>query len=139
MTLMPFLLIFQLIFSGAYFDLPKAAMGITFLSISKWGVISLCSIGQYNSQPMVTLWNTLFKFRNIEYMGRKPLLEIIRGMEQENRVEDFLLWSAEYNQNDMYVSDALNVWITWIAMLLLALICIIIAIISLESIDKDKR
>ena len=56
-----------------------------------------------------------------------------------NRVNDFLMWSAEYNQNDMYVSDALNVWITWIAMLLLALICVIIAIISLESIDKDKR
>jgi hypothetical protein len=72
-------------------------------------------------------------------MGRKPLLEIIKGMEEENRVNDFLMWSAEYNQNDMYVSDALNVWITWIAMLLLALICIIIAIISLESIDKDKR
>ena len=139
MTLMPFLLIFQLVFSGAYFDLPKAAMGITFLSISKWGVIGLCSIGQYNSQPMVTLWNTLFKFRNIEYMGRKPLLEIIKGMEEENRVNDFLMWSAEYNQNDMYVSDALNVWITWVAMLLLALICVIIAIISLESIDKDKR
>ena len=139
MTLMPFLLIFQLVFSGAYFDLPKAAMGITFLSISKWGVIGLCSIGQYNSQPMVTLWNTLFKFRNIEYMGRKPLLEIIKGMEEENRVNDFLMWFAEYNQNDMYVSDALNVWITWVAMLLLALICVIIAIISLESIDKDKR
>ena len=139
MTLMPFLLIFQLIFSGAYFDLPKAAMGITFLSISKWGVISLCSIGQYNSQPMVTLWNTLFKFRNIEYMGRKPLLEIIQGMEKENRVNDFLLWSAEYNQNQLYVSDALNVWITWAAMLLLALVFVIISIISLESIDKVKR
>ncbi len=139
MTLMPFLLIFQLVFSGAYFELPKAAMGLTFLSISKWGVISLCSIGQYNAQPMVTLWNTLFKFRNIEYMGRKPLLEIIRQMEKEGTVNDFLMWSAEYNQNDLYTSDALNVWITWAAMLLLALICIIISIISLESIDRDKR
>ena len=139
MTLMPFLLIFQLIFSGAYFELPRAAMTITFFSISKWGVIGLCSIGQYNSQPMVTLWNTLFKFRNIEYMGRKPLLEIIQGMEKENRVNDFLLWSAEYNQNQLYVSDALNVWITWVAMLLLALVFVIISIISLESIDKDSR
>jgi hypothetical protein len=60
-------------------------------------------------------------------------------MEEENRVNDFLMASSEYNQNDMYVSDALNVWITWVAMLLLALICVIIAIISLESIDKDKR
>ena len=139
MTLMPFLLIFQLVFSGAYFELPSAAMGITFFTISKWGVISLCSIGQYNSQPMVTLWNTLFKFRNIEYMGQKPLLQIIKNMEEQGTVHDFLMWSAEYNQNDLYTSDALNVWITWIAMLLLALVFIIISIISLESIDKDKR
>ena len=72
-------------------------------------------------------------------MGRKPLLEIIQGMEKENRVNDFLLWSAEYNQNQLYVSDALNVWITWVAMLLLALVFVIISIISLESIDKDSR
>lgn len=139
MTLMPFLLIFQLVFSGAYFELAGAAMSLTFLSISKWGVISLCSIGQYNSQPMVTLWNTLFKFRNIEYMGDKPLLRLIKKTEEEGRVNDFLLWSASYNQNEMYTSDALNIWITWTAMLLLGLIFVIIAIISLERIDRDKR
>ncbi len=139
MTLMPFLLIFQLVFSGAYFDLAGPAMNLTFLTISKWGIISLCSIGRFNSQPMVTLWNTLFKFRNVEYMGEKPLLEIIKTTEREGRVNEFLAWSGTYSQNDLYSSDALNIWVTWIAMLLLAMIFVVVAIISLENIDKDKR
>ncbi len=139
MTLMPFLLIFQLVFSGAYFELAGPAMVVTFFTISKWGIISLCSIGRFNAQPMVTLWNTLFKFRNIEYMGRKPLLELIQKTEREGRVQDFLLWSGSYSQNDMYSSDALNVGVTWGIMIILAIVFAIVAIISLESIDKDKR
>ena len=139
MTMMPFLLIFQLVFSGVYFELAGSVMAVTFFTISKWGMISLCSIGQFNSQPMVTLWNTIFKFRNIEYMGRKPLLELIQMTERDGRVQDFLLWSGSYNQNDMYSSDALNVGMTWGIMILLAIVFAIVSIISLESIDKDKR
>ena len=139
MTMMPFLLIFQLVFSGVYFELAGSVMAVTFFTISKWGMISLCSIGQFNSQPMVTLWNTIFKFRNIEYMGRKPLLELIQMTEREGHVQDFLLWSGSYNQNDMYSSDALNVGMTWGILILLAIVFAIVSIISLESIDKDKR
>ena len=139
MTVMPFLLIFQLIFSGAYFDLSEAVMPVTYLTISKWGITALCAIGQYNSQPMVTLWNTLFKFRGIEYMGEKPLLELIKKTEEEGRVQDFLLWSAEYNQNDMYSSTPDNILITWGMLILLALVFAAVAIISLEFIDRDKR
>ena len=139
MTMMPFLLIFQLVFSGVYFELAGSVMAVTFFTISKCGMISLCSFGQFNSQPMVTLWNTIFKFRNIEYMGRKPLLELIQMTERDGRVQDFLLWSGSYNQNDMYSSDALNVGMTWGIMILLAIVFAIVSIISLESIDKDKR
>ena len=139
MTLMPFLLIFQLIFSGAYFDLPKAAMGITFLSISKWGVISLCSIGQYNSQPMVTLWNTLFKFRNVEFMGEKPLLELMREVERKNAVGDFISWSGTYNRVEDYASTYANVTQCWIWLLALMAFFALVAVIALEFVDRDKR
>lgn len=139
MTVMPFLLIFQLVFSGAYFELSGFALKITDFTISKWGIISLCAIGQYNTQPMVTLWNTLFKFRNIEYMGTKPLLELIKQTERDGKVNEFLLWSASYNQNPQYASTVLNVLGTWGAMLLLSLVFVIVAIICLENIDKDKR
>ena len=35
----------------------------------------------------MTLWNTIFKFRDIEYLGEKPLLEIIRPSDLEKRAE----------------------------------------------------
>lgn len=139
MTVMPFLLIFQLIFSGAYFDLSGPAMMITFFTISKWGVISLCAIGEYNSQPMVSLWNTIFKFRNVEYMGQKPLLDLIRKIEREGGVQEFIEWSGQNSQVEMYSSDALNVWVTWSALILMTIVFVIVAIIALESIDKDRR
>ena len=139
MTVMPFLLIFQLVFSGGYFDLSGFTQRFIGLTISHWGMVGLCAIGQYNTRPMVTLWNTIFKFRNIEYMGQKPLLDLIKKTEQEGKVEDFLRWSATYNQNEAYASSTANVFQTWSMLLLQTLVYVIIAIIVLERIDQDKR
>ena len=139
MTVMPFLLIFQLVFSGSFFDLSGAADRIKVLTISHWGLNSICAIGRYNEQPMVALWNTLFKFRNVEFMGERPLLDIIREMEQTNLRDDFLLWSGTYNQQAAYASTAENVLNNWGAMLVLLLAFVLVAVIALEFIDRDKR
>ena len=139
MTVMPFLLIFQLVFSGGFFQLEGFAKKITVLTVSRWGLDSLCAIGRYNEQKMVTLWNTLFKFKDIEYMGQKPLLELIVKMQNENKVDDFLYWSGSYNTNDAYVSTAQNVLKNWSGILILMLIFIIASIVALKFIDKDKR
>ena len=139
MTVMPFLLIFQLVFSGGFFQLEGFAKKITVLTISRWGLDSLCAIGRYNELKMVTLWNTLFKFRDIEYMGQKPLMDIILKMQGENKVEDFLLWSGSYNTNDAYMSTVQNVLHNWCGILILMAIFVIASVIALKFIDKDKR
>ena len=139
MTVMPFLLIFQLVFSGGFFHLEGFAKRIEVLTVSHWGLDSLCAIGRYNEQKMVTLWNTLFKFRDIEYMGQKPLLEIIQKMQSENKVDDFLYWSGTYNTNSSYVSTTENVLHNWGGILVLTLVFVIAAIVALKFIDKDKR
>jgi len=139
MTVMPFMLIFQLVFSGGFFQLEGFANKITALTISRWGLDSLCAIGRYNELPMVTLWNTLFKFKDIEYMGQKPLLEFIIKAQEENRVDDFLLWSGTYNTNDAYVSAAANVLRNWGAILGLTALFVLAAAIALKFIDKDRR
>jgi len=54
MTVMPFLLIYQLIFSGSFFELGAADI-IKVTTISHWGTDTLCTIGRFNEQPMVTL------------------------------------------------------------------------------------
>ena len=139
MTVMPFMLIFQLVFSGGFFQLEGFAKNIKALTISHWGLDSLCAIGRYNELKMVTLWNTLFKFKDIEYMGQKPLLELIIKLQDENKVDDFLLWSGSYNTNDAYISTAENILRNWGGILALTVGFIAVSVIALKFIDKDKR
>ncbi len=139
MTVMPFLLIFQLVFSGGFFALTGFAQKITVLTISRWGLDSVCAIGRYNEQPMVTLWNTIFQFRDIDYMGEKPLLEIIRMMERDGSRDDFLLWSGTYNQKENFAATLQNVQHNWGALLVMIVVFALGAMIALEFIDRDKR
>ena len=139
MTVMPFMLIFQLVFAGAFFDLQGFAQKLTGFTISRWGMESICAIGRYNEQPMVTLWNTMFQFRNVEYMGSKPVLELLQRIEQEGKVNEFLQWSGENSQIAAYASTAENVLPKWGAMIGLLIFAVIVAVISLEFIDRDKR
>lgn len=139
MTTMPFLLIFQLVFSGGFFELSGIADKIKYLTISHWGMDSLCAIGRYNEQPMVTLWNTLIKFKDIEFQGYKPILEVLRKMEENGTQEDFMLWSGQQNMIDAYAADLSIVLKNWGMLLVLLLVFVIVSIIALEFIDRDKR
>ena len=64
MTVMPFMLIFQLVFSGGAFTLSGPAAILTKITISNYGLVALCAQGNYNSLKSVTLWNTIFKLRD---------------------------------------------------------------------------
>ncbi|MBQ2095677.1 MAG: ABC transporter permease, partial [Firmicutes bacterium] len=72
MTVMPFMLIFQLIFSGGLVLLEGAAAKLKSITAAKWGLQNLCALCDYNNQPMVTLWNTVWKFRSMEIGGQQP-------------------------------------------------------------------
>ena len=139
MTVMPFLLIFQLVFSGGFFQLAGFAKKITVLTISRWGLDSLCAVGRYNELKMVTLWNTIFKFKDIEFEGTKPLLDVILQVQEQGKVDDILYWSGTYNTRDAFVSTAENVLKNWGAIALLTFVFIVVAIIALKLIDRDKR
>ena len=139
MTVMPFLLIFQLVFSGGFFQLAGFAKKITVLTISRWGLDSLCAVGRYNELKMVTLWNTIFKFKDIEFEGTKPLLDVILQIQEQGKVDDILYWSGTYNTRDAFVSTAENVLKNWGAIALLTFVFIVVAIIALKLIDRDKR
>ena len=139
MTTMPFLLIFQLVFSGGFFDLNGFAEKIQYLTISHWGMNSLCSIGRYNDQPMVSLWNMLVRFKDIEILGGTPLKDLLIEMEENGGREQFLLWAGQQNQLSEFASTPENVFTCWAILLLMLLVFVIAAIIALEFIDRDKR
>ena len=139
MTVMPFLLIFQMIFSGSFFELNGPAEKLKVITISHWGMDSMCAVGRYNECSNVTLWNTLFKFRNVEFMGEKPLLELMREVERKNAVGDFISWSGTYNRVENYASTYANVTQCWIWLLALMAFFALVAVIALEFVDRDKR
>lgn len=139
MTIMPFLLIFQLVFSGGFFQLEGAAVKITNITISKWGLTALCSQGDYNSKPMVSLWNAVAKLQNMDMKGQKPVLELMQKVQENGMKEQILQWSGRQNQNQVYAFEASNVLRCWGFLLLFIVIYACIAVIFLEFIDRDKR
>ena len=139
MTIMPFLLIFQLVFSGGFFQLEGIAMKVTNITISKWGLTALCSQGDYNSLPMVTLWNAVAKLQNMEAEGNKPVLEFMRWAQESGWKEKIMAWSGQQNQNLVYSFDADNVLRCWEFLLLFIFIYAFVAVVCLEFIDRDKR
>jgi len=138
MTVVPFLLIFQLIFSGGLFDLGSASL-ISAATISHWGMNALSALGQFNSLPMVSLWNMLVQFKDIDLFGYKPLLAILQDIEKNDMVTDFTLWSGSFANNPDYASTVSNMWVCWGAMILLIVIFVVISIIALKFVDRDKR
>ena len=77
MTIMPFVLIFQLVFSGGIFDLPAWSEQISHYTISSYGLKCIAAQSDYNNSPMVTLWNTLVKMKNTEIGGTYTIGQVI--------------------------------------------------------------
>lgn len=139
MTLMPFMLIFELLFSGNVFSLGERIQGFTALSIAKWGMNSFNIMSDYNSLPMVTAWNQLLKFKNYEVEGQKPVLMIAQYIEQNDMRDDFLLFCGKNNAIPDIERLADNLIGCWLNLIIFIAVFFIIALAILERIDKDKR
>ncbi len=139
MTIMPFLLIFQLIFSGGFFSLSGPSLYVTNFTISKWSMTALCSQGDFNSLPMVSTWNSLVKLQNVEYEGAQPVKAALVYIQENDMRDDILMWSAQQNQNPKYAYTMDNLLKCWGILVLFSFAYAAIAVIFLEMIDKDKR
>ena len=139
MTTMPFLLLFQLVFSGGFFELKGIAQKVQYLTISHWGMNGLCAIGRYNDQPMTSAWEMLLQFRNVEANGQKPLEDVVTKITETGSENEFMLWCGQQNQAAEFASTAENVWTNWIMLAVLLIVFAAASIIALEFIDRDKR
>ena len=135
MTVMPFMLIFQLVFSGGAFTLTGPAASLTKVTISRYGLIALCAQGNYNSLKSVTLWNTVFKIRNSSPELKQALWQI----EQAGKLEEILERSGEAMQDVTYEMTKANVYGCWAHLIMFAVLFAVLSIIVLEFIDNDKR
>ncbi|MBQ8946068.1 MAG: ABC transporter permease [Lachnospiraceae bacterium] len=139
MTVMPFLLIVELLFSGSFFNLPAEAMPLTNLTATKWGLTAICSQGDYNSLPMVSIWNSAAKLKDIEVEGMKPVREILVYAEENGLKDEILLESGRVNQNPDLAHEASVMIKCWQWLVFWTVVYVVISVLILELIDKDKR
>ncbi len=81
MTVMPFVLIFQLVFAGGIIPLPERVRPICNLTISNYGVKVLTAQGGYNDLPMVTVWSALSGMRDKEIGGSFTVGEFLDALD----------------------------------------------------------
>ena len=139
MTVMPFVLIFELLFSGSMFELSGFASKLTNLSIAKWSINCLSAQCKFNSLPMVSIWNKAKNLNGIEYEGVYPVKEVMDYLSNNGYANDITLWMGQNSQRAEFASTAANVGDCWLNLLMFAMLFIIIAVLVLESVDKDKR
>ena len=166
MTIMPFVLIFQLVFSGGIIPLPEWTQPISNFTISNYGINALCSQSGYNELPMVTTWKTIEGMKEKEInmtltigdvltaMGIDEALDQIRQEKLmdpitvgeiidafgEDRVKNLVQnTTAEAARKEKYEATWQNVVRNWIMLAVFICAFAVLATIALELIDKDKR
>lgn len=159
MTIVPFLMIFHLVFSGSFFNLTGVAQKACDYSISKWGVNSMCAIGEYNNLPMTSIWTAMRKMQGMSLQdfdvatyspdaaelaemsgaANKTIGDLLNEIESSGHKQDLLLRCGQQNQSEMYASTAENLLGCWVILDIYGLVFALAAMISLEFIDLDKR
>ena len=88
---------------------------------------------------MVSVWNTMFKMKDVEIEGQKLVLEMMIYAEDNALKEDILMQTASYNTIPDYNFDPAIVYRCWGWLLLWTLVYIAVSVAALEFIDKDRR
>lgn len=122
MTVMPFVLIVQLVMSGMMFALPQKAEPVKELTISKWGLCAICSSADLNELPTR---DTLEKF------------EAAATSDEEITSWKDLGLTQKYDMD--YDASVQNVTKTWLVLIVYSALYGAIGMISLKFVDKDKR
>lgn len=144
MTVMPFLLIVQLVFAGVAFPLHGFPETISNASISKWGIYAVCAESNYNKLPTTVLkksWKILKKsdyVQTLEEIGNKIDPDMVKDLEDQ-LYENLVDTLQESMQVEEYEAEKSNVLKEWILLFVFAVIYVGIGMVSLEFVDKDHR
>lgn len=109
MTVMPFVLIIQMVMSGAVFELEGVTKRISALTISRWGLDAIGSIASKNK-------DFVREIDQLKQMGQQILVDL-----------------------DHWDPTAGNMGFLWGILLVFVVVYGFIGIIFLEGIDRDKR
>ena len=125
MTIMPFVLILQLVFSGAIFELNGPGALLSQLTISKWGMSALGTSADLNMLP------TGITMKKFEWVGSGDY----RGKPYDNIYD--VIKEQEYDMDFEFFPT--HLWNTWLLLIGYTAVYGAVGIVSLEFVDKDKR
>lgn len=108
MTIMPFVLILQLIMSGVLFELEGFAEGLAVITFSKWGMSAFGSIADLNSSSYPLAISEAFP-------------NVVRLEEEE-----------------CFNHEASNLLLAWGSCALIAAVCVVVSIVSIKLKNKDS-
>ncbi|MBQ9328741.1 MAG: ABC transporter permease [Solobacterium sp.] len=134
MTVVPFLLIIQLIFSGVAFPLVGIADSISEFTISKWGIRTICTVANYNALPSVTLYAAVNKLTTI------PEVSMVYKYLRESEFWELIGETSRQNLMDSsYVYTLANIRKEWLILAGMSIGFALIGMLFLQFIDKDRR
>ena len=146
MTVMPFLLVVQLVFAGSIFPLNRPmAKNLANFTVSNWGINAINIAADYNSQKSQILYAAIGTLGVDEADGikadeDKDLLDRIHDVLAIPEVEDKLeTFTASKLQEPKFAYTKPNLLKSWGILAVFALIYQMIGLLFLEMIDKDKR
>ena len=138
MTVMPLILMIQLIFSGGIFSLPPGVNGIKEFMISSHGMAAICAEARYNELPSITGWKMIKKVASEE--DADPKLQLfVENAEAAGQDKEINKRLASSNKREAFESTQSNVKRRWAVLIIFSFVFALVSIIFLERIDKDKR
>ena len=101
MTVMPIVLILQLVFSGGMMSLPARAEPITNLIISNYGLKLITAQADYNNLPLGSAWNTVQRMRNNEIKGEVTVGQILDFLNDEENPNAQVIRDIEITEDGL--------------------------------------
>ena len=138
MTIMPFVLVVQLVFAGGIFPLNRmGAEMIAKYTISSWGIRAVNTVSDVNSMRSIVLTQAVVE---MDAEGDQLMIELQRMLEDDEEFRfKIQYFTAGKMQDQQYDHTRENLFRSWEMLLLFAGIYALIGLIFLEMVDRDKR
>ena len=137
MTLMPFVLIVQLVYANFVIPLEQVGQFLSNGTITKWGIQAVCTVANYNSQESSVLLTALNTMSNEDPESLTSRLQRVLAIDEVSHEVGSL--TASQLQNKAYVFTRENVLLNWGILCGFTLLYILIGLIFLERVDHDRR
>ena len=137
MTIMPFVLIVQLVYANFIIPLDNIGKALSNGTITKWGIQTVCTVSNFNSQESSVLLTALNTMNNPDPESLVSRVQRVLSIDEVNHTVGQL--TASQLQQPAYTFTAGNVWLNWGILVGFTLLYLVVGILFLEQVDRDKR